>query len=425
MPTMYTVTVIIVCAVVIDLCAILVVTWLKRDFQWLITGADECPQIDSGSLQRFLKHGYDPVLGWERKAGTMKREEVKSVGEQRRHFIETSYAINEHKARLNPGHENLPVVITTYGDSFAFARHVNDDQTWQWHLSRKTGTNVVNLGVGNYGLDQALVRLKREYPRQNSRIVIMMVVPETISRIVNVWKHYSEYGNTLGFKGRFFKTDGALQWLDTPIDRPEEYQNISAHLDRIREIDICYQKKFRNDIIRFPYSLSLLRNCSRHFPLVGALVVRKLYALCGCYDEHVLNRPWKLVLKRNFAFTHELYKQNEPAELLCDVIDAFSEFVCDNGSTPVLVFAPYRQDVDFIVKQYHFYQHVVEHSARKMITVDLSDAIRQHTTLDELYVSRFYGAHFSDYGNRFAAESLYSELVNKGVLDKDSSTGAS
>lgn len=33
-----------------------------------------------------------------------------------------------------------------------------------------------------------------------SKIIIFNVVPETIARINSYWKHYREFGNTLGFK---------------------------------------------------------------------------------------------------------------------------------------------------------------------------------------------------------------------------------
>ena len=66
-----------------------------------------------------------------------------------------------------------------------------------------TQTNVLNFGVGNYGMDQAYLRLKREYDKNRTEIVILAVVPETIVRVLNVYKHYYEYGNTFGFKPRF------------------------------------------------------------------------------------------------------------------------------------------------------------------------------------------------------------------------------
>jgi hypothetical protein len=406
-PAIHTLVAILVTLGLVELCAIALIRWLKRDFQWLVTAEDECPTPDGDSLRRFLDHGYDPVLGWDRKAGTAKTEPVKSVGEERRRFAESTYTINERKARTNPGHEHLPVTISTYGDSFAFSRHVDDDETWQWYLSDRTGTNVVNFGVGNYGLDQAFLRLRREIEGQPSRVVVMMVVPETISRIINIWKHYSEYGNTLGFKGRFVLENGGLRWLDNPIDQPEKFGDIPAHVKWIQRHDGCYRKKFRQDVIRLPYSASLVRDRSRRLPLLRALLARKL----NRHDEEVANRPWELILQRNSEFTHELYRDAESVGLLCALIREFGRYVRQFGSTPVFVFATYFEDVAFLAENHHFYQGVIDRVERELAVVDLGKALGGHPTLEDLYVSRFYGAHFSAAGNRFVAEQLREDLT--------------
>ena len=57
--------------------------------------------------------------------------------------------------------------------------------------------------MGNYGVDQSILRLEREFTNNQTDIVILAVVPDTICRIVSSWKHYYEYGNTFAFKPRF------------------------------------------------------------------------------------------------------------------------------------------------------------------------------------------------------------------------------
>ena len=169
--------------------------FVRKRFQWFITSKDENPDIDEEGLKRFIEHGFDSELGWVRKPNT-EHEEVGREGK-------TKYHIGIHGSRLNPDHENLKKCISTYGDSFCFCRQNNDDTTWQWYLSELTNTNVLNFGVGNYGLDQSLLRVKREYHKEETPVVIMCVVPSTIVRVLCVWKHYNEYGNIFGFKPRF------------------------------------------------------------------------------------------------------------------------------------------------------------------------------------------------------------------------------
>jgi hypothetical protein len=49
---------------------------------------------------------------------------------------------------------------------------------------------VGNYRVGNYGLDQSLLRLERELPQLEAEVVVMGVVPETVVRVQSYWKHF-------------------------------------------------------------------------------------------------------------------------------------------------------------------------------------------------------------------------------------------
>ena len=114
-----------------ELFSITLTKWLKKDFQWLITSDDDFPYLDQTSLKKFIENSFDPELGWERKGSMSKREPIKSAGEEKPEIAFSFYSTNAKKARFNPDHEDLPNIISSFGDSFAFSRHVNDNQTWQ------------------------------------------------------------------------------------------------------------------------------------------------------------------------------------------------------------------------------------------------------------------------------------------------------
>lgn len=393
------------------------IKWLRRDFQWLITRADLVPRIDQASLGRFLQHGFSAELGWERKPGTSKTEEIKTVGECRRHVATSTYTISTTGERFNPGHEKMPVVITTYGDSFAFSRHVNDQETWQWHLSELTGTNVVNYGVGNYGLDQACLRLESKFPGRPSRIVIMMVVPETISRIVNLWKHYSEYGNLLGFKGRFLRGHSGLQWKPNPVQKPEDFSRIESLAADIQKNDDCFKKKFLPDMLAFPYTVTWLRNPGRHIPLVGSLCLRELYSLFGWNDEDVRNRPWQLVLERNFSFVRQLYRDKNTVALMADIVRRFHYFVTQSGAVPVFVMAPYLHDIYYLKQKGCYYRDFWASVSKEFCCLDLAETFLKDSAPERFFVSSFNAAHFSAEGNRRAAEAIREHLSAQRILN--------
>ena len=162
-----------------------IISRVNKKFQWLIMQKDEIPTLSESGLKKFLPHGFDPELGWIRKPNTS-HEEIGKYGK-------TRWTINNSGARLNSDYDEKQSTISCYGDSFTFCRQVNDDETWEHYLSKKLKTNAKNFAVGNYGIDQALLRLKRDFHNNRTPIVILAVVPDTISRIVSIWKHYYEY----------------------------------------------------------------------------------------------------------------------------------------------------------------------------------------------------------------------------------------
>ena len=251
---------VVVILVLIELITMFLVKVVNKKFQWLIIGKDQTPKLSDSGLKKFFSHGYDPVLGWIRKPNT-------SHSEQSRNKI-TNWNINSQGYRANLENESLVNKISCYGDSFTFARQVNDNETWEYYLSKLTNTNVKNFGVGNYGLDQSLLRLKREFLKNKTELVILGVVPDTISRIVSVWKHYYEYGNTFGFKPRFYVKNNELCLLENIINSESKFSNYNLHLSEIQNFDFFYTKKFKKELLSFPYFISILKNPKRNILII-------------------------------------------------------------------------------------------------------------------------------------------------------------
>ena len=178
------------------------------------------------------------ILDGKEKENSSKLEKIKGVGENVYISRDSQYNINANSARLNLEHEKYDKKIITFGDSYSFCRHVNDNQTWQWYLSKSTQTNVENYGVGGYGIDQALQLFNQKCKNldRETKVSIMMIVPETISRIVNIWKHYNEYGNTFGFKGRYIVNNNKLKWINNPINSIDKYSRLDDYYFDIKKM---------------------------------------------------------------------------------------------------------------------------------------------------------------------------------------------
>lgn len=378
--------------------------WLKRRCPWIITPADLEPAIDSNGLGRFLAHGWDPELGWVRKPGT-------AHDETRQGEHVTRYHIDGNGARRNPGFEGKPALALTYGDSYTFCRHVNDDETWPHVLSRMLGGCVANHGVGNYGLDQALLRLEREFDNHPAPVVIMGVVPETICRVLSSWKHFSEYGNILAFKPRFVcAADGDLTLLPNPADTPDKFFRIAEMLPRLKEQDFFFARKFAPDLLRFPYLWHLWRSRRRNLPLMGAALVDRL----GGDGRHAFCR----VMERNIDLTATLYRESEPLDLLVAITERFAAFTRSKGAVPVLVLLPQLYDLKRLRAGDHYYARFLERIAGTLMAVDFGPEFAADGDDRANYVDDRFGGHISARGNRLVAERLVEALPRIGDMER-------
>jgi hypothetical protein len=406
MSSMYlTLTKIFIIIGTLELIAMFAVKKMRRGFPWLITPDDEKPDIDREGLKRFVEHGFDPELGWVRKPNTSHDEKGK--------YGKTSYHIDQLGSRNHPGLEHLPCKIACFGDSFTFARQVNDDETWPYKLSSITGKGVMNYGVGNYGVDQSYLRMKRELKENDPEIVIMGVVPSTIVRILCVWKHYNEFGNTLAFKPRFDLKNGELTLIKNIIDCDSKLLGYERFLEKLKENDYFYETKFRNEMIRFPYLYHTLKNPMRNLTIMTALFLKTI----GINNNAVLDYPLMKIMDINKTLRVELFKDDYAVQLFEAIIDKFIETAEQKGAKPCLLFMPQKDDVVYIRENNSYYANFINRLKGKVLTVDMTDNLLGRADLDDIYSDdNVYGGHFSRDGNVLVAEIVNKELKDKGYL---------
>ena len=392
--------------IIIELIVRNIVKSINKDFQWLIIEKDEAPKLSKQGLRKFLLHGYDPELGWVRKPNTSHDE----IGEKET----TTWHIDERGSRKNPYLGSKESKISCYGDSFTFARQVNDEETWEYYLSELTKTNVQNFGVGNYGLDQAVLRLKREFPKNPTKIVIMGIVPDTISRILSMWKHYYEYGNTFGFKPKFKINDGNLELLKNPINTEKKFDEYEKFLSYIQKNDFFYKNKFRREKISFPYSVTILRNLKRNYGIINqARKSKKIKSK----NQETTKIPWDLmsiIMKINLDWRIKLFKDKNTIILFKKIIEEYVDYSKQQNFRPIFVFLPQKDDILFIKQKYHFYQEFINELMKinGLIFIDITKKLIEEENLDKFYSDdNWYGGHYSKEGNENIAKFIFSELA--------------
>ena len=382
----------------------------RRNFPWLIVPGDATPDIAPDVIEKYAHLSFDAGLGWARKPGTSGLDTSPDG--------DAAFSIADDGARTNPGFEDETSRVAIFGDSYAFCRLVGDEETWPHALSGLSGTNARNFGVGNYGLDQALLRYERQAADHEGCTVIMAVVPETIARVHSCWKHFYEYGNTLAFKPMFQLDGHALKLIPCPVQEAHEIAEPSRWSDAVRRDDRFYREKFLADLIRFPASLSILRCWRRHGRILSEL-------LCGAIigePDAARHRAFSIVLDENHLHQRRLFADADAVELLCRLVVRFEEVAKRHGATPRLVILPQPRDLADRAAGDDVSREVVHKLGQVMPVLDLGDVLlQQHDTM-EVYKEGALGPHTSPAANRLIAETVHQWLASDGLVQGKEST---
>jgi hypothetical protein len=256
--------------------------------------------------------------------------------------------------------------------------------------------------------------LKREYRHARTKVVVMGVVPETVVRILSVWRHYYEYGNTFAFKPRFVTDGDGISLISNFIDREDKFHDLPRYLPEIQRFDYFYRNRFKRHIIKFPYIISILRRGGRNIPLISALLLRKAYQRVGKrYD-----RPWEVILQDNKRECINLYRQEAAVELMLGIVREFARFAETERFTPLFLMMPYQTDIEYLKRTgTYYYRDFVAQVSRLVPTVDLTEKL---LSVDEkTYTNDFYGGHLNALGNQLVAKELFSVLYDEqGALKR-------
>ncbi len=391
----------VITVVVVEVGLFLIVNLQRRNFPWLITNRDEAPPFDCPALQKFIDYSFDAHLGWVRRPN--------SSGTENGPKGPITFHIDSVGSRANPLGKS-PLFIAAFGDSYVFCRQVEDDDTWESQLSEQEDFGVLNFGVGNYGVDQALLRYEGMILPDTIRIVVMGFVPETICRIQSYWKHYLEFGNTFAFKPRFIlDPDGRLTLLDNLVRSPEDFAIFRDKLPEIREADGFYEKKFRSRQFRFPYTFSLMRNPLTQSMLISAVAVRGISRVLGISSSRMENLPFTLVMKNNLLDAYQLYSDIKSTKLLSAILLRFREEAQRRGHLPLVVVIPQLLDLKLNDNKPAPYEAYYRELGRQLPVLDLTKKF-MNSGFERLYINDQYGGHLSVEGNHLVAKEISAWL---------------
>ncbi len=173
---------------------------------------------------------YDPLLGWAPRPGSQSQDGYYLYNEDGIRADRCDFVVSKTPA---PG--VLRIVIV--GDSFTRGDDVSFEDTWGYLLEKnlkKAGINaeVLNFGVGGYGVDQALLRWKKTGSLYDPQIIILGLPLENILRNGNLVRpFYAPSPMFPFFKPRFILEKGVLKLVDTPTPTPDKIMSIVEKFD--------------------------------------------------------------------------------------------------------------------------------------------------------------------------------------------------
>jgi hypothetical protein len=122
-----------------------------------------------------------------------------------------------------------PLRVAAFGCSFTHGGACAPDETWPAQLERVRAGRlaIANFGVHDYGVDQALLRARRELPELQPDEVWLGWRPGATLDITTLYPPALDHGRaTLAFKPRFELAGGALTLWPCPAREPQDIMGL-------------------------------------------------------------------------------------------------------------------------------------------------------------------------------------------------------
>ena len=360
----------------------------KKNFKWLLTNDDEYPNFDKKKFQLFKKYSFDEKLGWKQKL----------LGSGLNNINKKKYSrtLGNHRILSDKTKKKL---ISSFGDSYVYCNHSEDEFTWQEQISKKSKYNILNYGVANYGFDQALLKYKNTKLSEKTKIIIIGFVPETIIRIQTRWKHFIEFGNIHGFKPNFFIKNDKLFLKHNPITKKTSIKKLNSIIKNLKEEEIFYKKKFLKYKFSFPYTFSFIKNLYENSKIFSYLLLKDIFSIFDLNKKNLSidESLFSLILRRNVRESHKLFNDQNSTNLLLKLILEFKKIALKRGHKPVLIVFP--QPTDLKLKSFKNVKNFINLHKKDIDIIDLSNFINRKK-INKYYLKDKYGGHFSVEGNK-------------------------
>ncbi len=303
---------------------------------------------------------YDEWTGW-----AFRPNSVRQGGE---FTINGAGFRSQREFAQSPPADTLRIAI--FGDSFTAGDDVRDDEVWGYLLERALNEDgiraeVLNFGVGAYGMGQAYLRWQRLGNSFSPDIVIFGLQPENLKRNVNVFRQLLHRSGPAFSKPRFALIDDELQLLNVPTLPPEHLLNVFENFNDhpLAPYEFYYQSRFR----------------AARWWAASRLLSLVFEALRQAEDEPDIYSPG-----------------SEGGELGKAIIDAFAQDVHEAGSDFVVLHLPLQSHLiryfSNLPRPRPVYDFLLEHSRQSYHYIALEEHLQPMHTQDNFWsATKHYG----------------------------------
>lgn len=326
-------------------------------------------KIDQYLLSKSSIIHYDPLLGWAPRPG--------SASENGKYEYNSDAIRTDHRDLVVskvPAQGVLRIAI--FGDSFVHGDDVPFEDTWGYFLERnlkKAGIDaeVLNFGVGGYGMDQSLLRWREIGYLYEPQIVIFGLQLDNIMRNGNLARPlYFPNTEIPFFKPRFLLEKNGLKLVNTPTPSPDKIMGIVENFNtwEYSEYEYWYDKdKYKNHIF----------------------LNSKLISFCYSF----LNEKY---------FKKRSAREQDLESLSLAIISAFKAGVESKGKSFYVIFLPTTgnlksSDIAFLRKV-------------DQVAAVINPQSRFLAEADKLGVQALIPGHYSSIGNKIVADVLMESL---------------
>ena len=319
---------------------------------------------------------YDPLLGWVQRSNSSSTNGL--------------YRSNSDGIRSDREYSRTPasgvIRIALFGDSYTHSSDVEFQHSWgnilQESLNeRGWNVEVLNFGVGGYGMDQAYLRWLTQGKHFNPHIVIFGFRAPDALRNVNVLRSIYSPGTEVPFSKPRFVIDGEqLRIVNSPTIPLEELHDVLANFSE-HEIS-RYEYFFDDSYHQHWWQASKLLSVAYHF-----LTPRESF------------RPSK---RRMNESAYRL--DGEIGQLAIAIVDSFAKDVEATGAKFMMVNLPARRDINRLFNGESFvYSDLLSKLDDKYVVSRIENAVSR----DEL---KHFSGHYSPKGNRIAAKAMLEDV---------------